>query len=139
LNVPNFVKNLGMVAMLAVLAGVIYVGAKIVPFYVDNMDVQEAVEAAHNLSGRNTNDSILRAEIRDRTNRMGTHVESDSWGVDQVVPGLGLTDDQITIERSPITDNVRIEVVYQREVDLSLLNRVHVLELRAAKEGIPPK
>jgi hypothetical protein len=139
LNVPNVTKNLGTIAVVAVLAAVIYVAAKIVPFYVDHMDVKEAVEAAFNLAGRNTNDSILRAEIRDRTKLMGNHVETDSWGVDHVVPGLGLTDDQITIERSRITDNVRIEVLYHREVDLALFNRVHVLELRAIKEGIPPQ
>jgi hypothetical protein len=139
LNVPNVVKNLGTVAVLAVVAVAIYVGAKIGPLYVDNMDVKEAVEAAHNLAGRNTNDSVLRAEIRDRTSRMGTHLETDSWGAERVVPGLGLTDEQITIERSRITDNVLIEVVYQREVELSLFNRVHVVELRAVKEGIPPQ
>jgi hypothetical protein len=137
--VPNVMKNLGTVAVLAVLACVIYVAAKIVPLYVDNMDVKEAVEAAHNLSGRNSNDSVLRGEIRDRTRRMGSHVETDSWGTERVVPGLGLTDEQITIERSPITDNVKIEVVYEREVELSLFNRVHVVELRAVKEGIPPQ
>lgn len=136
---PSIFKNLGTVAVLAALACAIYVAAKIGPLYVDNMDVKEAVEAAHNLSGRNTNDSVLRGEIRSRTSRMGTHMETDSWGTERVVPGLGLTDDQITIERSPITDNVKIEVVYQREVELSLLNRVHVVELSVVKEGIPPQ
>ena len=124
--------------MLAAIASVIYVAVKVVPLYVDNLDVKEAVEAAFNLAGRNNNDGILRAEIRERTSRMGSHVETDKWGNDQVVPGLGLTDDQIVIERSRITDNVRIEVTYQREVDLSLFNYVHVLELSALKEGIPP-
>lgn len=135
----NLVKNLGNLAVLAAIASAIYVAAKVVPLYVDNLDVQEAVEAAFNLAGRNNNDSLLRAEIRDRTSRMGSHVATDSWGVDHVVPGLGLTDDQILIERSRITDNVRIEVTYQREVDLSLFNYVHMLELRAVKEGIPPR
>ena len=135
----NLIKNLGNLVVVAAIAGAIYVAAKVVPLYVDNMDVQEAVEAAFNLAGRNNNDSLLRAEIRDRTSRMGSHVTTDSWGVDHVVPGLGLTDDQILIERSRITDNVRIEVTYQREVDLSLFNYVHMLELRAVKEGIPPR
>jgi hypothetical protein len=136
--VSKLVKNLGTVVVLAAVAIAIYVAAKVVPLYVDNLDVKEAVDAAFNLAGRNNNDSILRAEIRERTSRMGSHVETDTWGNDQVVPGLGLTDDQITIERSRITDNVRIEVNYQREVDLSLFNYVHVLEMRAVKEGIPP-
>ncbi len=135
----GLIKNLGNLAVLAAIASAIYVAAKVVPLYVDNMDVQEAVEAAFNLAGRNTNDGILRAEIRDRTSRMGSHVETDSWGNDRVVPGLGLTDEQILIERSRVTENVRIEVTYQREVDFSLFNYVHLVELRAVKEGIPPR
>ena len=135
----KLVKNLGNLVMLAAIVGAIYAAAKVVPLYVDNMDVQEAVDAAFNLAGRNTNDGLLRAEIRDRTSRMGSHVATDTWGEDRVVPGLGLTDDQILIERSRITDNVRIEVTYQREVDFSLVGYVHMLELRAVKEGIPPR
>ena len=134
----NFIKNLGTLAVLAAVLCGIYAAMKIVPLYVDNMDVKEAVEAAFNLAGRNNNDSILRAEIRERTSRMGSHVETDSWGNDRVVPGLGLTDDQIVIERSRVTENVRIEVTYQREVEFSLFNYVHVMELQAVKEGIPP-
>jgi hypothetical protein len=137
--VHGLIKNLGTLAVLAAIASAIYVAAKVVPLYVDNMDVQEAVEAAFNLAGRNNNDGLLRAEIRDRTSRMGSHVETDSWGNDRVVPGLGLTDEQIIIERSRVTENVRIAVTYQREVDLSLFNYVHVLELSAVKEGIPPR
>jgi hypothetical protein len=136
--VSKLANKLGTLAVLAAIVGAIYVAAKVVPIYVDNLDVKEAVEAAFNLAGRNNNDGILRGEIRERTSRMGSHVETDKWGNEQVVPGLGLTDDQIVIERSRITDNVRIEVTYQREVDLSLFNYVHVVELSAVKEGIPP-
>jgi hypothetical protein len=136
--VSKLVKNLGTLTVLAAIASAIYVAAKVVPVYVDNLDVKEAVEAAFNLAGRNTNDGILRAEIRERTSRMGSHIEWDKWGTDQIVPGLGLTDDQIVIERSRVTDNVRIEVTYQRAVDLSLFNYVHVMELSVVKEGLPP-
>jgi hypothetical protein len=138
LKVPKFVKNLGVLLVLAAIASAIYVVAKVVPFYVDNMDVKEAVDATFNLARRNANDGVLRAEIRNRTNRMGSHVETDSWGVDHVVPGLGLTDEQITIERSAITDNVRIEVSYQREVEFGLFNYVHVLDMNVVREGLPP-
>lgn len=136
---PKAAKNLITLAVLALVAGVIYVGAKIVPYYVDNMDVEEAVNAAFNLAGRNGNDGILRAEIRSRTMRMGSHMETDTWGVDRVVPGLGLTDDQIAIERSHVTDNVRIEVTYQRDVELALFHRTHTLVFHVVREGIPPQ
>lgn len=131
--------NIGMLLFLVVVAGAIFVAAKLVPVYVDHMDVVEAVDATFNLAGRNNNDGILRGEIRSRTMRMGNHVEVDSWGVEQVVPGLGLTDEQIVIERSRITDNVKIEVTYEREVDFSPFGYTRTLQMRAVKEGIPPR
>ncbi len=131
--------NIGMLLFLAVVAGAIFVAAKVVPVYVDHMDVVEAVDATFNLAGRNNNDGLLRGEIRSRTMNMGNHVQTDSWGVDQVVPGLGLTDEQIVIERSRITDNVKIEVTYEREVDFSPFGYTRTLRMRAVKEGIPPR
>lgn len=131
--------NIGMLLFLVAVAGAIFVAAKVVPVYVDHMDVKEAVDATFNLAGRNNNDGLLRGEIRERTMRMGHHVETDSWGVDQVVPGLGLTDEQITIERSRVTENVKIEVTYEREVDFSPFNYTRTLQMRAVKEGIPPR
>ena len=128
-----------MLLFLVVVAGAIFVAAKVVPVYVDHMDVKEAVDATFNLAGRNNNDGLLRGEIRERTMRMGHHVKTDSWGVDQVVPGLGLTDEQITIERSRVTENVKIEVTYEREVDFSPFNYTRTLQMRAVKEGIPPR
>jgi hypothetical protein len=131
-------KKLGTLAVLVLIAGAIYVAAKLMPLYVDNMDVEEAVVATFNLAGRTGNDGILRGEIRSRTGQMGSHVETDSWGVDHVVPGLGLTEEQIIIERSRVTENVRIEVNYQREVEFALFNYVHVMNMSVVKEGIPP-
>jgi hypothetical protein len=131
--------NIGMLIFLVVIAGAIFVAAKVVPVYVDHMDVVDAVNATFNLAGRNNNDGILRGEIRTRTMHMGNHVETDSWGVDQVVPGLGLKDEQILIERSRITDNVKIEVTYEREVDFSPFGYKRVMQMRAVKEGIPPR
>lgn len=134
---PKAVKNLFTLLVIVVVLGVIYVAAKVVPFYVDNMDVEEAVGAAFNMAAR-SNDGAMRGEIRLRTTRMGSHVETDSWGVDHVVPGLGLSDDQIEIERSKVFDDVRIEVTYQREVEFGLFDRTHTLEFHVVREGIPP-
>jgi hypothetical protein len=128
-----------MLLLLVVVAGAIFVGVKVVPVYVDHMDVVEAVDATFNLAGRNNNDGILRGEIRSRTTRMGSHVETDSWGVEHVVPGLGLTDEQILIERSRITDNVKIEVAYEREVSFSPFGYTRTMQMRAVKEGLPPR
>jgi len=131
--------SLGTLVLLALIAGGIYFVVTVAPFYVDHLDVKEAVSAAHNLAGRNGNDGVLRAEIRERTSRMGEHVEKDTWGVERVVPGLGLTDEQILIERSSVTQNVRIEVFYEREVQLKPSSYIHKLQFTAVQEGIPPQ
>ena len=131
--------NLVTLVLLALIAGGLYFVVMVAPFYVDHMDVKEAVAAAHNLAGRNPNDGVLRAEIRGRTTRMGQHLERDTWGVEKLVPGLGLTDDQITIERSGVTQNVRIEVAYDREVQLKPTNYIHTMHFSAVQEGIPPQ
>lgn len=131
--------DLGMLVLLALMAGGIYFVVIVAPFYVDHMDVKEAVSAAHNLAGRNGNDAVLRAEIRLRTGQMGEHLERDTWGVEKMVPGLGLTDDQITIERSAVTQNVRIEVAYEREVHFKPSSYVRTMRFTAVQEGIPPQ
>lgn len=131
--------DLGMLVLLALLAGGAYALVMFVPVYVDHLDVKEAVSAAHNMAGRNPNDAYLRSEIRQRTGQMSSHVERDTWNVEHVVPGLGLTDDQILIERSSVMDNVRIEVDYDRDVVLKPSNYVYTLHMRAVTEGPPPR
>lgn len=131
--------DLGMLVLLALLAGGAYALVMFVPVYVDHLDVKEAVAAAHNMASRNPNDAYLRSEIRQRTGQMSSHVERDTWNVEHVVPGLGLTDDQILIERSSVMDNVRIEVDYDRDVVLKPSNYVYTLHMRAVTEGPPPR
>jgi hypothetical protein len=131
--------SLGTLVLLLLLGGAVYVGSQYVPLLVDRLDVKEAVQAAFNLAGRNTNDAVLRNEIRARTANMGTHEETDRWGETRVVPGLGLTDEQILIERNPVTGSVRIAVDWDRVMDLRLLRRQHVVHFHVEKEGIPPR
>ena len=131
--------SLGTLVLLLLLGGAVYVGALYLPLWVDSLDVKEAVAAAHNLAGRNLNDALLRNEIRTRTAQMGTHEEQDTWGNVRSVPGLGLTDEQILIERNPVTGSVRIEVEWDRVVTLRPTRRAHTFHFRAVKEGIPPR
>jgi hypothetical protein len=130
--------SLGTLLLLALIGGGIYYVVMVAPFYVDHLDVKEAVAAAHNLAGR-SHDGVLRAEIIQRTGQMASHVERDSWGIDRVVPGLGLTEEQILIERSGVTENVRIEVSYEREVQFKPFDYVRALRFSAVQEGIPPR
>ncbi|WP_146209884.1 hypothetical protein [Vitiosangium sp. GDMCC 1.1324] len=134
---PSGKVSFGGLVLLALVAGVIYLGVMIVPFYVDNLDVKEAVAVAHNQLVQGADDFELRNTILDRTSRMGTHWERDQFDRDILVPGLGLTEDQIIIERSSVTPNVRIQVDYTRRVRFKPTNIVHTLHFRVVKDGIP--
>jgi len=136
---PSGKVSFGGLVLLALLAGAIYYGVIVVPLYVDHMDVKEAVAAVHNQSGRNQNDEQLKYEIRSRTSQMGQHVEYDRFNNPTVVPGLGLTDDQIIIERSTVSPSVRVEVSYSRTVRLKPTQRMYTMKFRAVKDGVPPQ
>jgi hypothetical protein len=134
---PSGKVSLGSLVFLALAAGVIYAGVMVVPFYVDNLDVKEAVAVAHNLAGKNYSDAMLRSTIRERTNELGSHWEIDEFNSDVLKPGLGLKDEQILIERSDVTQNVRIEVSYERTLQLKPTSSVRTLHFSVVKEGIP--
>ena len=134
---PSGRISLGSLVFLTLIGGGIYVGAMVVPFYVDHLAVKEAVAVAHNLAARNNSDAMLRGTIRERTSQMGSHWERDQYDKDVLKPGLGLTDDQIIIERSEVTQSVRIEVSYERSFQLKPTKYVHTLHFSAVKEGIP--
>jgi hypothetical protein len=134
---PSGKVSLGSLVVLALVAGAIYAGVLVVPLYVDHLDVKEAVAVAHNLAGKNHSDAMLRSTIRERTRELGSHWEVDSFNRDVLMPGLGLKDEQILIERSEVTQNVRIEVSYERAVQLKPTQAVRTLHFTAVKEGIP--
>jgi hypothetical protein len=134
---PSGKVSLGSLVFLTALASGIYALVMVAPYYVDHLDVKEAVAAAHSLAGQNYSDAMLRHTIRDRTKEMGQHWERDQFDRDVLMPGLGLTDEEILIERSEVTQNVRIEVTYERELRLKPTNIVRTLHFSAVKEGIP--
>jgi hypothetical protein len=130
--------SLSGLVFLAVVSGVVYGIALFAPLYVDNLDVKEAVLAAHNLANRVRNDGQLRLEIRNRTMHTANHYEEDGYGGVKLVKGLGLKDEQIIIERNPVTQNLRIEVNYERQVQLKPTQRVKVVRFSVVREGPPP-
>jgi hypothetical protein len=134
---PSGKISFGGLVLLTLVAGGIYLGVMIVPFYVDNLSVKEAVAAAHNQAARTSEDSALRTIILERTSQMGNHWERDEFDRDILVPGLGLTEEQILIERSEVTPSVRIQVDYSRRVRFKPTKYVHTLNFRVVKEGIP--
>ena len=87
---PSGKISFGGLVLLTLVAGGIYLGVMFVPFYVDNMDVKEAVSAAHNRSALSTDDDSLRNFIIERTSNMCTHWERDQFDRDILVPHVWL-------------------------------------------------
>lgn len=127
------------------LVGAIFTGMYIVvvfaPAYADDVDVREAVTAAYNSSGRQPDDE-LRRMIQDRLNQapgVGTHKEDDGFGNIVERPGLGLTDEQVIIERDEVRGMISIRVEYARDVLLRPTKRIYKLAFSVRKEGPIPR
>jgi hypothetical protein len=130
--------NLFGLILLAAIVGGLYAVVMLGPIYADNIDVQEAVNQAYNLYGRNP-DERVRDSIRDKLRNVGTHVETDEFGYEKILPGLALTDEQIVFDRNDPANTVRIEVNYERVVELKPFKKIIVLDFHPSKEGPLPR
>jgi hypothetical protein len=127
------VNFLALLFMGAIAAGLFY-GINYGPAYVDNLEVREAVVSAYN-QAKNTNDPNLRIFIKEKVRKFGTHKEYDNFGQMQELPGLGLKDEQILIERDTVNKTVTITVEYEREIELKPLKRSKTLRFIETKSG----
>src|SRR5947209_8298304 len=109
--------NLVALVLLAGAAGAIYWLIFFIPVYLDNIDVKNAVEAAYNRAA-SLDDVTIRGQIKAEASRFGTHIEDDGFGNMVEKQGLGLTDEQIVIERDEVLKTVLVRVDYAREVKL---------------------
>ncbi len=123
--------------LLILLAGAIYAAAILVPVYVDNITVKEAVTAAHNRAIQVYDEDAMRNTILERTSRLGYHWQYDKFGKPTRMPGLGLKPEQIVIERSNVNSSVLVQVEYDRTVRFKPTSYVRTIHFRVAKEGIP--
>ncbi len=123
--------------LLLLIAGGIYLGVMLVPVYVDNFTVKEAVTVAHNRIAQGADDESIRNVIMERTSRLGYHWERDRFDQNIRVPGLGLQPEQIIIERSMVTPSVKIQVDYERRVRFAPSKYVRTVRFQVVREGIP--
>ncbi|HLM46756.1 MAG TPA: hypothetical protein VK458_22990 [Myxococcaceae bacterium] len=123
--------------LLLLVGGGIYLGVMLVPLYIDNFTVKEAVTVAHNRVAQGADDDSIRNVIIERTSRLGYHWERDRFDQNIRMPGLGLQPEQITIERSMVTPSIKIQVDYERRVRFVPSKYVRTIRFRVAREGIP--
>jgi hypothetical protein len=137
MRAPSGKVSLGGLVLLALLAGVIYAAVMLVPVYVDNFTVKEAVAAAHNKAIQVFDEDSMRNTILERTSRLGYHWERDKFDRPVRKPGLGLQPEQIVIERSQVTPSVLVRVEYDRTIRFKPSSYVRTVHFRVEKEGIP--
>ena len=123
-----------LIAFLTLGVLVVWAGIIFVPVWADNFDVKEGVAAAFNRAGRDS-DEQMRATIRTYTEKVGTHKETDEFGYLVEKTGLGVTDEQITIERDTVRNRVLVQVNYVREVKLKPLKKVVKWAFEVKREG----
>ncbi|MBX5481066.1 MAG: hypothetical protein IRZ16_04330 [Myxococcaceae bacterium] len=128
--------SLGTVFWILILSVVVYCLWMFVPVYADDFDVRDALAEAINNS--NLSDDILRASILAKLNKrsVGWHFETDPvTGEDRVVGGLGLTNDDIVIDRNTVVDHITIRVPYRRVVVLRPTAYRVILNFETQKDG----
>ena len=118
--------------MLAVAAG-IYLGVIALPAWTDNIDVQDAIDAA--VSQSNRDDDYLRRFIEEKLQYVGNHKEDDGFGNITVKQGLGFTDDDIQIDRNDVNNTIRIAISYSRELKLSPTKKIWTLHFHPSQTG----
>jgi len=134
---PSGKISFGGLVLLLLVGGGIYLGVMLVPLYIDNFTVKEAVTVAHNRVAQGADDDSIRNVIIERTSRLGYHWERDRFDQNIRMPGLGLQPEQITIERSMVTPSIKIQVDYERRVRFVPSKYVRTIRFRVAREGIP--
>jgi hypothetical protein len=134
---PYGKTNLVTVFLLLAVAAGIWLGALFSQPYLDNLNVKDAVAAAYADVNLGRTDDQIRNRILEEVNspKVGTHQERDRFGELVTAPGLGLTAENITIERNDVNRTVRIRVDYDRDVRLKPLQKVIRVHFNPEKKG----
>ncbi|HEX4621868.1 MAG TPA: hypothetical protein VH208_09915 [Myxococcaceae bacterium] len=127
------INLIGLVLILGVVAFIYSVVMFSKPI-LDNLDVKEQINAAYN-QAQGLDDLQLKRLIEYQLVRVGEHDQDDGYGNIKTVPGLGLTDDNITVERDTVADTLLIRVDYARKVVLSPTNKVYWMQFHPQFSG----
>ena len=125
--------------LLLVLLAAGYAGYLLIPLYLDNLDMREAMTAAFNRMASDPDDGRIRIYLVGRANTIGTHWERQG-GVRVEKPGLGLGAEDFIIERESFTGHSgRVQVDYQREFRLWPSDTFKTLDFHVEKAGALPQ
>jgi hypothetical protein len=120
--------------LLVIAVGSIYAIVIFSPAVIDNMAVQSAIAGTHAEASR-VDDDTLRGRIQEKLRVVGSHEEQNDLGQTETVPGLGIPNELIVIDRDTVQNKVTIHIPYQRRVALRPFGKVITLNFHPLKEG----
>lgn len=125
----------GWLWILAAAGAVSFLGWKTVPAYLENGDVGDAV--FDTLLGASTrSDEELRQELKRKLLGIGVHLEPGEGGHRFVsVVGLLVDDEQIVVKRDRPNNAIRMELTYERGVNLAPLPKTFMLHFHDVKSA----
>jgi hypothetical protein len=112
------------------------------PLYFDNLEAQEAAAQAINIAVTETPEAA-KANILRRLNFMhggndpaGWHFQVDEeTGVESVVKGLGVLDDNVNVDVDTDEKKVTVRVEYDRVIELTPLKQRRTIHFSITKTG----
>lgn len=124
------------VLLVIALAGAGFYGFHVAPLYLDNLEVKEAAAEAFNtwiVEG----EERARFKLMLRLNGKGTgyHHEIDDDGVEQVKPGLGIPDEQVTFDFDDGKRVLTVSIAYTRLVQFKPLEKRKTYSFSVMKSG----
>ena len=131
---PRGKVNLVALLLMGAIAAAIYSVIMFSGAYVDNFDVKTEVASLVNQANRLTDDQ-LRATLVSRMNQIGTHYEEQFDGSWVEQPGLGVTNDNVQINRDTVAGIIVVRVDYGRLINLKPFGKWTTLNVSAQKEG----
>ncbi len=125
----------GFLLLLGAIAGGYWL-VMFVPLYIDQFEVQDAVNSAFNSYGV-VNDAQLRVELEAklREAKFTTHKEIDMMGNEVEKPGLLVTETNPMIEIDTVNRTLSVSYQYDRTVHLVPSDKIKVIHFVAKKKG----
>lgn len=137
---PSGKVNPVSVLLVLALIGAAYWAVIFVPIYLDNLDVREAVDAAfsrYHVDGEERARQFLmdRLNVHTPQGTIGHHFEIDEEGIEQELPGLGVPEENVTMDFVERDSQLTVRVEYDRVVVLKPSQKRRTLHFVVEKSG----
>jgi hypothetical protein len=132
---PRGAVNLVNLTLLLLVGGATYAGWLLIPLWLDDLDVREAVSAGWGQLSYEPSDQRIRDSVLVRLRTVGSHWEEQN-GKQVEIPGMGFTAQDIQVDRDPATSTGRVAIDYTRTVKLKPFERYYPVHFLAERSGI---